>query len=196
MDINIRIGSGPICQYLSKSPSGSLQCTPRKPRTPSMSERCSSSRSSRTRKPSKISTPGSCPAHLRKRTTPKPYRKITETFSCKKSPFRTNQSTHLTPKTPKDSDRFIPCRSAMKMPSSHHKLVQELFSDENDVPGRKVTSGKYEQIMGINLCKTFEELANRDGKILQFRPLSNGSKSKNILLMCTIIQIFVQYAGL
>jgi len=74
-----------------------------------------------------------------------------------------------TPKTPKESDRFIPPRGSMNFASSHHKIMQSVVNNENEtVTAKNNSQNKYfEQTMSHNFSKILGDKNN--GSILQYQ---------------------------
>ena len=87
-------------------------------------------------------------------------------------------STARTPKTPKDSDRFIPPRGSMNFSLSHHKIMKNVVNNENDVSSpSNQPAVEFEKGMTENIDGLFQECSSNT-KVIQYQSKASGTPKK------------------
>lgn len=109
-------------------------------------------------------------------TTEKGYHKK------KSSSAKKISSTARTPKTPKDSDRFIPPRGSMNFSLGHHKIMKNVVNNENDVTSpSNQQEVVFEKVMTENIDALFKECSSNT-RVLQYQSKTSGTPKKGKVL--------------
>ena len=111
---------------------------------------------------------------------------LTAEKSChkkKSSSAKKMSSTARTPKTPTDSDRFIPPRGSMNFSLSHHKIMKNVVNNENDVSSPSNQPGvMFEKGMTQNIDALFKECSSNT-RVLQYQSKASATPKKGKVLL-------------